>query len=157
MTALDEWSARHNDLWQHTKLTRQAIHAPGGIRTRNLSNRAAIDPQTAGSLGSASAKYFIIILMGYDLGAISVHYFSQYVAHPDYMPCIWICESWDVRSGAANLNIIPFFWDMPPHYCEIGIRCFEATYRLNLQRSKCTGRSGTASSSNRMKASTLHL
>ena len=101
--------------------------------------------------------YLYLLLMGYVLGAIFVHHFSHYVAHPDYVLCIWICESWDVRSVAANLNVIPFFWDMPPRYCEIGIRCFEATYRLNLQRSKCTGRSGTAPSSKRMIVSTLHL
>ena len=43
-TPLDEWSARGRDLctWQH--ITQQTIiHAPGGIRTHDLSSRAAAD------------------------------------------------------------------------------------------------------------------
>jgi hypothetical protein len=52
-TPLDEWSARRTDLispshrplpdnTQHSQQT--DIHAPGGIRTHNLSKRAAVDP-----------------------------------------------------------------------------------------------------------------
>jgi len=42
-TPLDEWSARRRDLYrQHTALTTD-IHVPGGIRTHNLSRRAAAD------------------------------------------------------------------------------------------------------------------
>ena len=40
-TPLDEWSARHRDLWQPTTLI--IIHAPGGIRTHDLSRRGAAD------------------------------------------------------------------------------------------------------------------
>jgi hypothetical protein len=45
MTSLDEWSARHRDLYlktntQHSQQT--DIHSPGGIRTPNLSSRAAV-------------------------------------------------------------------------------------------------------------------
>jgi len=44
-TPLDEWSARRRDLYRTTQHSRQTnIHAPGGIRTHNLSNRAAADP-----------------------------------------------------------------------------------------------------------------
>jgi hypothetical protein len=44
-TPLDEWSARHRDLYPTTHNTpnSQDIRAPGGIRTRNLSRRAAAD------------------------------------------------------------------------------------------------------------------
>ena len=46
-TPLDEWSARRRDLYpkntQHSQQTN--IHAPGGIRTRNPSRRAAADPR----------------------------------------------------------------------------------------------------------------
>jgi len=42
-TPLDEWSARRRDLWQHTTLTTERHPCPGGIRTHNLSRRAAAD------------------------------------------------------------------------------------------------------------------
>ena len=42
-TPLDEWSARRRDLWQHTTLTTHRHPCPGGIRTHNLSRRAAAD------------------------------------------------------------------------------------------------------------------
>ena len=45
-TPLDEWSARHRNHYltiQHSQQTN--IHAPGGIRTHNLSRRAAADPR----------------------------------------------------------------------------------------------------------------
>ena len=44
-TPLDEWSARRKDLYLTTlKHSRQTnIHAPGGIRTHDLSRRAAAD------------------------------------------------------------------------------------------------------------------
>jgi len=43
-TPLDEWSARHRDLYltTHTTLTTN-VHATGGIRTHNLNRRAAAD------------------------------------------------------------------------------------------------------------------
>ena len=41
-TPLDEWSARCRDLYLTTHNTHN-IHAPGGIRTHNLSRRAAAD------------------------------------------------------------------------------------------------------------------
>jgi hypothetical protein len=46
-TPLDEWSARHRNLYLTTNSTykRQDMHAPGGIRTRNPSKRAATDPR----------------------------------------------------------------------------------------------------------------
>jgi hypothetical protein len=43
-TPLDEWSARRRDpTWQHTTLTTDKHHAPGGIWTQNLSRREAAD------------------------------------------------------------------------------------------------------------------
>jgi hypothetical protein len=44
-TPLDEWSARHRDLYltTHNNHNRQDIHVPGGIRTHNLSSRAVAD------------------------------------------------------------------------------------------------------------------
>ena len=43
-TPLDEWSARRRDLYLTTQHSQQTdIHAPGGIRTRNFSRRAAAD------------------------------------------------------------------------------------------------------------------
>jgi len=39
---LDEWSARRRDLYL-TKHNTHDIHAPGGIRTQNLSKREAAD------------------------------------------------------------------------------------------------------------------
>jgi len=44
-TPLGEWSARRRDLtWLHSTFTRERdIHAPGGMRTHNLSRRAAAD------------------------------------------------------------------------------------------------------------------
>ena len=44
-TPLDEWSARRRDLYLHnTQRSQQTyIHATGGIRTHNLSRRAAAD------------------------------------------------------------------------------------------------------------------
>ena len=45
-TPVDEWSARRRDLYltTHTKHSQQTdIHIPGGIRTHNLSRRAAAD------------------------------------------------------------------------------------------------------------------
>jgi len=46
-TPPDEWSAGHRDLYlyntQHSQQT--IIHVPGGIRTHNLSRRAAADPR----------------------------------------------------------------------------------------------------------------
>jgi hypothetical protein len=43
-TPLDEWSARHTDLYLTTQQSQQTNnHAPGGIRTHNLSRRAAAD------------------------------------------------------------------------------------------------------------------
>jgi hypothetical protein len=46
-TPLDEWSARRKDLYLTTHNThkRQDIHAPGGIRIRSPSKRAAVDPR----------------------------------------------------------------------------------------------------------------
>ena len=45
-TPLYEWSAPSRDLYlkTHTTLTRDKVHAPGGIRTRNPSTRAVADP-----------------------------------------------------------------------------------------------------------------
>jgi hypothetical protein len=45
-TPLDEWSARRRDLYltTHTTLTTHKHPFPGGIRTHNLSRRAAADP-----------------------------------------------------------------------------------------------------------------
>ena len=44
-TPLDEWSARRRDLYltTHDTHNRQHIHAPGGIRTHDLSRQAAAD------------------------------------------------------------------------------------------------------------------
>ena len=43
-TPLDEWSARRRNLYLTTHNTQQTnIHAPGGIRTRDLSKRVAAD------------------------------------------------------------------------------------------------------------------
>jgi len=43
-TPLDEWSARRRPQPDNTQHSQQAdIHAPGGIRTHNLSRRAAAD------------------------------------------------------------------------------------------------------------------
>jgi hypothetical protein len=44
-TPLDEWSARRRDLYltTHDTHNRQNIHAPGGIRSNDLSRRAAPD------------------------------------------------------------------------------------------------------------------
>jgi hypothetical protein len=46
-TPLDEWSARHRDLYltTHNTHNRQTSMPPGGIRTRNPSKRAAADPR----------------------------------------------------------------------------------------------------------------
>jgi hypothetical protein len=46
-TALEEWSARRRDLYRTTHNThnRQTSMPPGGIRTHNLSRRAAADPR----------------------------------------------------------------------------------------------------------------
>jgi hypothetical protein len=53
-THLDEWSARSTDLILTTGNNHnREIHAPGGIRTHNLSRRAAADlPYVAQELGS---------------------------------------------------------------------------------------------------------
>jgi hypothetical protein len=46
ITPLDEWSARRKrSTWQHTTVTRERHTCPGGIRTRNPSERAAEDPR----------------------------------------------------------------------------------------------------------------
>jgi len=53
-TPLDERSARSRDLYVAKKKQRSQekdIHAPGGIRTRNLSTRAAADPRAATRIG----------------------------------------------------------------------------------------------------------
>ena len=43
-TPLDEWSARHRDLYLTTHKSQQTnMHAPGGIQTHNLSRRADAD------------------------------------------------------------------------------------------------------------------
>ena len=44
-TPLDEWSARSRELYltEHNTQKQTDIHVPGGIRTRNLSMRAAAD------------------------------------------------------------------------------------------------------------------
>jgi hypothetical protein len=42
-TPLDEWSIRRRDLYLTTHNTQTNIHAPGGIRTQDLSRRAAED------------------------------------------------------------------------------------------------------------------
>jgi hypothetical protein len=43
-TPLDKWSARTRDLYMNTQHSQQTnIHALGGIRTQNLSRRAAVD------------------------------------------------------------------------------------------------------------------
>jgi len=44
-TSLDEWSARHKDLYltAHNTHNRQTSMPPGGIRTHNLSRRATAD------------------------------------------------------------------------------------------------------------------
>jgi hypothetical protein len=45
-TPLDEWSARHRDLYLTTHNKHNTnIHATGGIRTRNPSKRTAADPR----------------------------------------------------------------------------------------------------------------
>jgi hypothetical protein len=52
LNSLDEWSDRRRDLY----LTRN-IHAPDGIRTYNLSKRAAADPLLKTARPTESAKY----------------------------------------------------------------------------------------------------
>jgi hypothetical protein len=54
-TPLDEWSARRRDNTQHSQRT--DIHASGGIRTHNLSRRAAeeLRLRPRGQLGPASS------------------------------------------------------------------------------------------------------
>jgi hypothetical protein len=91
--------------------------------------------------------------MGYDLVTISAHNLRHYVAHPNYV------NEYASRGPLAEvqLNINPFFCDMLPRYCEIGFRCAEATCCLNLQRTKCPGRSDAALSPKTMKPSKLHL
>ena len=42
-TPLDEWSALRRDVYLTTHNTQTNIHAPGGIRTHDLSRRAAAD------------------------------------------------------------------------------------------------------------------
>ena len=42
-TPLDEWSALHRDLYDTQYSQQTDIHAPGGIRTHNVSRRAAAD------------------------------------------------------------------------------------------------------------------
>ena len=46
-TPLDEWSARRRDLYLtiYNNQNRQTSTAPGGIRTHNISRRAAADPR----------------------------------------------------------------------------------------------------------------
>jgi len=45
-TSLDEWSAPHRPLPDNTQHSNETdTHAPGGIRTRNPSKRAAADPR----------------------------------------------------------------------------------------------------------------
>ena len=53
-TPLDEWSARRRDLYltTHDTHNRQNIHAPGGIRTQDLSRRAAAGRSPAEIVGS---------------------------------------------------------------------------------------------------------
>ena len=61
---LDEWSARRRDLYlyntQHSQQTN--IHAPGGIRTHNLSRRVS---QTARLLGPAIVQRLSCLSMNY--------------------------------------------------------------------------------------------
>ena len=53
-----EWSARRRDLYMTAHSTRNTdIHAPGGIRTRNPSKRAASDARL-----SASAIFVIVFI-----------------------------------------------------------------------------------------------
>jgi len=52
-TPLDEWSARRTDLYlpTHNTHNRQTSMPPGGIRTHNLSKRAASDRAATGTGG----------------------------------------------------------------------------------------------------------
>jgi hypothetical protein len=45
-STLNEWSARRKDLYLTThKTLKRRVHAPGGIRTHNLTRRVAADPR----------------------------------------------------------------------------------------------------------------
>ena len=48
-TPLDKWSARRRDLYLTTHNTHDKRHTPGGIRTYNLSRRAAADRAATGT------------------------------------------------------------------------------------------------------------
>ena len=59
-TPLDEWSARHRDLYLTTHNTTN-VDAPGGIRTHNLSRRVAAD-LWLGPIGTVTGYYMEISL-----------------------------------------------------------------------------------------------
>jgi len=59
-TPLDEWSCRRRDLYlttTHNTQNRQDIHAHGGVRTHNLSRRAAL---YRAAIGTCDSKLYLL-------------------------------------------------------------------------------------------------
>ena len=85
-TPLDGWSARPRDLYLTThNIHNRDIHAPGGIRTHNLSRRAAADPRLRPS-GNWDRYYEDCILLKFVL-FLSFHYYYYLVTEVDSEPC----------------------------------------------------------------------
>jgi hypothetical protein len=84
-TPLDEWSARRRDnLTTHNTSQETDIHAPGGIRTHNPSNRAAEDPRLRahGHWDRRDHMYIfiiiiiIIIIIAFNAGWVNLNFFE---------------------------------------------------------------------------------
>ena len=95
-TPLDEWSARtETSTRQHTTLTAD-IHAPGGIRTHNLSRRAAADLRLRprGSLRPVGEKVWEGYLLFVTGSGICL---SLYIHYTD-----WATVKWDSPVTTSN-------------------------------------------------------
>ena len=77
-SSLDECSARHRDLYLTTRTLSQQtnVHAPGGIRTHNLSSQAAADLRLRprGHWDRQKRVYQIIIINKMPLAALPIFF-----------------------------------------------------------------------------------
>ena len=101
-TPLDEWSIRRRDLYLTTQLSQQTnIHAPGGIRTHNLSRRApktyALDRAATGTGYEIRYSYKIIILKHDE-------YLVHYIAENNNFPKKH--EDWNVTKSKKSCRYI---------------------------------------------------
>ena len=112
-TPLDEWSARSRDLYltTHNTHNRQHIHAPGGIRTHDLSRRAATDLRPRGQWDRQQNQLDALISQIYSWNktlhvsdSSSVHQQEFFTVHTTMVYVIQVC--WQLESR-ISMALVP--------------------------------------------------